>query len=442
MALSYRIIFETYNTADSAEVSRSHTLCEDVITQPSSLLDLSMGLKKQIEILQKAQDYLLSEKLKVFSGKRTCSCCKGKLIKFGKHSSAFHDVLTDHKVTMQRLKCSDCNHEEPSTIRTAFNGIESAELIKIQAELGAIHSFRESEKIFEIFSSKRRKINNHDRIKNVVEKVGESLEGLANEEAEIFGVEPALELIVNVDGGHLKTTEDKRSIEAMTSVIYRPESLETPKESTRASIRSKNCAASALDDGQKQMINNTIIAALKQGLCARTKITALCDGAKNCWTIIDALEPLALSVERILDWFHITMKIKNIAVPESHKEKMEKVKWHLWHGNSDTAIIRLEELIELCSEKTSGKLIKFKAYIENNIHKIVNYNDRKEKKVPFTSNLAESTVESLINQRCKGHQHMRWSRKGLNPLLQLRAAISSKDWDNKWESAVLTALIN
>lgn len=165
MALSYRIIFETYNTADSSEVSRSHTLCEDLITKPSSLLDLSMGLKKQIELLQKAQDHLLSEKLKVFSGKRICSCCKGKLIKFGTHSSAFHDVLTDHKVTMQRLKCSDCNHEEPSTIRTAFKGIESAELIKIQAELGATHSFRESEKIFEIFSSKRRKINNHDRIK-------------------------------------------------------------------------------------------------------------------------------------------------------------------------------------------------------------------------------------------------------------------------------------
>jgi hypothetical protein len=71
-----------------------------------------------------------------------------------------------------------------------------------------------------------------------------------------------------------------------------------------------------------------------------------------------------------------------------------------------------------------------------------NYNDRKENGLPFTSNLAESTVESLINQRCKGHQHMRWSRKGLNPLLQLRAAISSKDWDNKWESAVLTALRN
>ena len=57
------------------------------------------------------------------------------------------------------------------------------------------------------------------------------------------------------------------------------------------------------------------------------------------------------------------------------------------------------------------------------------------------SNLAESTVESLINQRCKGQQHMRWSRLGLDPLLQLRAAIGSNDWDKIWKTAVINAII-
>ena len=60
--------------------------------------------------------------------------------------------------------------------------------------------------------------------------------------------------------------------------------------------------------------------------------------------------------------------------------------------------------------------------------------------VVFTSNLAESTVESLINQRCKGQQHMRWSRDGLDPLLQLRAAIGSNDWDKTWKTAVMNAI--
>ena len=58
----------------------------------------------------------------------------------------------------------------------------------------------------------------------------------------------------------------------------------------------------------------------------------------------------------------------------------------------------------------------------------------------FTSNLAESTVESLINRRCKGQQHMRWSREGLDPLLQIRAALNSKgEWESKWMTAILNA---
>ena len=78
-------------------------------------------------------------------------------------------------------------------------------------------------------------------------------------------------------------------------------------------------------------------------------------------------------------------------------------------------------------------------HIENNKNKITDYRQRKKGGLVFTSNLAESTVESLINKRCKGQQHMRWSREGLNPLLQLRAAIHSNEWTEKWRSAVLSA---
>ena len=57
----------------------------------------------------------------------------------------------------------------------------------------------------------------------------------------------------------------------------------------------------------------------------------------------------------------------------------------------------------------------------------------------FSSNVAESNVESLINQRCKGKQHMQWSRDGAHPILQIRAAANSKDWGENWEQYVLEA---
>jgi hypothetical protein len=189
------------------------------------------------------------------------------------------------------------------------------------------------------------------------------------------------------------------------------------------------------------MINNTIIAALKQGLSPQTEVTALCDGADNCWQVVAALKPLAASMICILDWFHLGMKIQNIALPEELKAKLLRVKWHLWRGKVDNALIRLAALIIACPQLDRQRLEKLQIYLINNRNKIVDYRKRQKDGLVFTSNLAEATVESLINRRCKGQQHMRWSRKGLNPVLQLRAAMSSNDWDKNWKIAVMNAVV-
>ena len=201
----------------------------------------------------------------------------------------------------------------------------------------------------------------------------------------------------------------------MTSVIYQPDSIITNKKDTHNYLSSKNCAASVSNDSQEQIICSTILAALKQGMGASTKITALCDGAKNCWSVVDAIKPLCGSMTCILDWFHLAMKIENISLPVKLKERLLKVKWYLWRGDVTSAITRLNQLIDDSKNETHiERLKKFSSYITNNATRIVNYLERKEAGLVFTSNLAESTVESLINRRCKGQQHMRWSRDGLN----------------------------
>ena len=80
-------------------------------------------------------------------------------------------------------------------------------------------------------------------------------------------------------------------------------------------------------------------------------------------------------------------------------------------------------MIELIKSDSIAKLKKFKTYIANNRNKIINYRSRYKNGQVFTSNLSESTVENLINRRCKGQSHMRRSRTRLDPILQLRAAI-------------------
>ena len=56
----------------------------------------------------------------------------------------------------------------------------------------------------------------------------------------------------------------------------------------------------------------TLIATKKQGVTKDTWLTSLRDGASNCWKIVDNLATHCKGVDKILDWFHIAMKIKNI----------------------------------------------------------------------------------------------------------------------------------
>ena len=89
-----------------------------------------------------------------------------KLRKHGKRLSDYHDIFTDHKLTIVRKRCPDCKYEPGSTIKTVLGHSMSADLVKLQTELGANHTYRESEQIFCIFSRSKRYINNHDRIKH------------------------------------------------------------------------------------------------------------------------------------------------------------------------------------------------------------------------------------------------------------------------------------
>ena len=71
-------------------------------------------------------------------------------------------------------------------------------------------------------------------------------------------------------------------------------------------------------------------------------------------------------------------------------------------------------------------------YIVNNRDGITDYAARRNAGLPFTSNLAESAVNTLINERQKGQQKMLWSRDGANSILQIRASVFSKTWDEDW----------
>jgi hypothetical protein len=147
-----------------------------------------------------------------------------------------------------------------------------------------------------------------------------------------------------------------------------------------------------------------------------------------------------LELKELLDWFHITMKFKNIAVSEFNKDLFERAKWSIWHGDLVGAAFKLTALFGKTKKtKDKKRILKLRNYLINNYYKITNYSERKRDGIIFTSNMAEATVETLINRRCKGKPHMKWSRDGVHPLLQIRAEIESNDWCMNYENYILGA---
>ena len=62
--------------------------------------------------------------------------------------------------------------------------------------------------MLELFSATPRGINNHNRIKQVTESVGEIIGEISRTEQSIVTRDKANELIVCVDGGHIATMEE------------------------------------------------------------------------------------------------------------------------------------------------------------------------------------------------------------------------------------------
>ena len=151
-----------------------------------------------------------------------------------------------------------------------------------------------------------------------------------------------------------------------------------------------------------------------------TQITALADGALNCWSVLSSLKPHCQQLLCILDWFHIGKKYQNVrnVLGEAWEEALDSSKWTLWHGNVKAALTKLTVIRERVTDsKQRSKVAELYDFIECNKAYVVNYRERKEAHLIFTSQAAESHVESLINARHKRSRKMQWSRDSAHNVL-------------------------
>ena len=280
MDYELRVVVEKVSVS-SQEVVKRDTLKVYDVKAPESILDLGLRHEEQISLLEKVQNSILAAQSKLIApGHDVCPKCGGMLNKRGYTKSNFHSVFTDHKVGIQKHQCRnpECNWHSAPTTTSVFGTSIHPDLAKLQCEQGALYSYRKAQSNLEKFTVHRRPVNNHNKIKLMTNQVGEVLaEENLKPPTKKDCAPPADELIVQVDGGHIPIKEKgKRSFEALSAVIYRPESIRTIDRHHRE-IESKSCALSARDDELATIKTYLLNAARKQGLVNETEVIALAD---------------------------------------------------------------------------------------------------------------------------------------------------------------------
>lgn len=454
MSKKIEIIIRT--TDEHEELSDQKIFSQDIIPA-IEIEDLGIQHSEQLEIIKKIQSIYIGDQVNShmpYANTKTCPKCGSPLSKNGIEKSDFHDALIDVKIGLQKFKCSNecCPWNYNPTIYKIFGTQISPELKKLQATLGSQISYRKAKDTLNRISSVKRAINNHVRIAKNTYQVGQdimaynaqyntsNIDGQAYENRRENYKGNAYtynnEMILVVDGGYVHdATNIGHNFEIMVSKIYRPENIAKVSKD-RYQITKMNCSGSAKKDSQKEMISRTQEAAKAEGMNQRTKVTVLADGAKNCWNIANELFEMCAFMVMILDWFHIAKYFQNILnIANSAEQKiLDEAKAYIWNGDYENGMRILNLLHDsVCKANIKKKILTLITYLGNNKDYLTNYAERHEKGLPYSSSVAESTVEQVINSRFKKKSKARWNRINSDMLLQVRLSLINCTFDDYWD---------
>lgn len=431
---------------DNDVILSEHTLREKIIITPEDICQLGLTQTEQLNYIGEIEKFFLQEQIHSINKcpYESCPKCNSKIHCNGSGASLYHGFYNEHKLHLGKWVCSSatCAWSYNPSIKSHFGSNVNPELKRSQAELGASLPYRKGAVSLKLLAGNERNIHNHMRVRAATQELSDSVEKyIKNEDAKNKNVgiirKPAEEsfaeeLIATADGAYIHDADKKgHNFEAMVAKIYRPEDV-VRKDKHHSVITQKQCIGSAMKDEQKTMKEKMVTAAKCAGMTNKTRVVGLADGAKNCWNVIKSLSPYCIALLCILDWFHIGKRFKNVEnqLPKSESRLLKIAKISLWHGHVEASLDWLQMIkSRLSNKKHLEKLQWLVTYLEKNKEYIVNYNYRHSNGLPYTSSIAESTVEHYANARLKKSQKMQWKRDGAHKILQIRGAIISNVWD-------------
>ena len=109
--------------------------------------------------------------------------------------------------------------------------------------------------------------------------------------------------------------------------------------------------------------------------------------------------------------------------------RLDRIKWRLWHGDTDVVLSRARELaadVAILNSNYPGLQRFAKAaaglvtYLDNNAAAIPDYDERRRYAEPISTAFVEATVNLVVGKRFAKKQQMQWSKAGAHLLLQTR----------------------
>jgi hypothetical protein len=250
--------------------------------------------------------------------------------------------------------------------------------------------------------------------------------------------DPAVPLVVGLDGVYVHAKDQRSRTEGWFEVIV--------GKRLATEDRTSQCFGfvSRYDPEPKERLFEWLN---RQGLPSNQAITFLSDGGDTVRGLPMGLYPQA---EHLLDWFHISMRLSGMSrlaqgvqaedYPELSadlQDMLEHLKWNLWHGKVPRALEIVDELVYALDVEDASpehrKLLKavraFEAYVTNHRAAIPNsYGERYRQGKTISTAFVESAVNQVVSRRFVKKQQMRWTPAGAHLLLQIRIEVLNGGW--------------
>src|SRR5215813_12140215 len=393
----------------------------DVITLTKNhqrIEHLGLSLAESKQLLGTLQRHLLQQQVTTFLDTHaTCPDC-GTPLKLKAHGSrSFRTLFGTFTFSSPRFEHCDCTRHKTTSFRplsALLTEPVAPELLYMEAKWSSLVSYGLSLDALQDFLPLDLTLD----VKTVrydTLKVAKRLEAELGDEHLCFIdgspstwvllPQPEGAFTVGIDGGYVRNWCDKQhNFEVIVgkSVLSFGED-----EDAKAPSHKRLGFVQTLDTKPKRRLYEVL---QSQGLQMNQEITFLSDGDDTLRKLQLEMSPMAT---HLLDWFHLTMRLTVLdqygkglgqceaGLGEAIRDKIERLKWSLWHGQVDKALGKIDDLesaIAPFSETYARfpKLVKalsaLRTYIVTLQRYLTKYGERYHQGEAIATGFVESTV--------------------------------------------------